>query len=330
MSNDADTISEPETDQFDLDSVLQETLRGATPAINTHLLCLKRDIAVEDTKTLLHCYFLPLDGNGRVRWKPLADFLRNQIIDYAIPRRTIRAAYDQAQATSSMASISALHERARRLFTHLAKSGEGGELLLFAMAESIFGITQIICKMALKTSTSMHYHGSDGVYAEARDDGGLNLYWGESKVYRDPAPAIRNCLASLAPFLRDPEGEDAARSQDIFLINEFANFDDARVVGALKRFLDPDDPASLQVTNCGFALSAFDSASYPSADSEATADELAEAITSELEGWTGAAGGRITSETLENFHIHLICVPMPSADAFREYFLKLLGLKNDD
>lgn len=330
MSNDADTVLEPETDNFDLDSVLQESLRGATSAINTHLLCLKRDIAIEDTKTLLHCYFLPLDGNGRVRWKPLADFLRNQIIDYAIPRRTIRAAYEQAQATSSMASISALHEKARRLFTHLAKSGEGGELLLFAMAESIFGITQIICKMALKTSTSMHYHGSDGVYAEARDDGGLNLYWGESKVYSDPAAAIRNCLASLAPFLRDPEGEDAARSQDIFLINEFANFDDPRVVGALKRFLDPDDPASLQVTNCGFALSAFDSASYPAADAETTADEIAEAITSELEGWSSTAGGRVVNETLENFHIHLICVPMPSADAFREYFLRLLGVTNDD
>jgi len=328
--NDADTVSETETDQFDLESVLQESLRGTSSAINTHLLCLKRDIAVEKTQTLLHCYFLPLDGNGRVRWKPLADFLRNQIIDYAIPRKTIHAAYNQAQATSSMASISALHEKARRLFTHLAKSGEGGELLLFAMAESIFGITQIICKMALKTSSSMHYHGSDGVYAEARDDGGLNLYWGESKVYSDPAAAIRNCLESLAPFLRDPEGEDAARSQDIFLINEFANFDDPRVVGVLKRFLDPDDPASLEVTNCGFALSAFDSASYPAEDAQAQADEIAEAITDELEGWVNTAAGRVGHERLKSFHIHLICVPMPSAEAFREYFLKLLGVANED
>ncbi len=163
--------------EFDLDAALKRSLRRGSSQITTHLISLKRDIPVGKTKTRLHCYFLPLDGNGRVRWKPLAEFLRDQIIDYAIPRRTIEGAFKQAEDTGSAAAVSNLHERARQLFTHLAKSGEGGELLLFAMAEAIFGITQIICKMTLKTSTSMHYHGSDGVYAEARPDGGLNLFW---------------------------------------------------------------------------------------------------------------------------------------------------------
>jgi hypothetical protein len=303
-------------------------LRRGASRIDTHLICLERDIVVGGTKTKLHCYFLPVDGNG-IRMKPLAEFLRDQIIDYAIPRRTIQEAYQQVAETGSMAAISNLHERARRLFTHLAKSGEGGELLLFAMAEALFSLSQIICKMTLKTSTSMHYHGSDGVYAEARPDGGLNLYWGESKIYGDAAAAIRSCMESLAPFLREPEGEDAARDQDLLLINEFANFTDERVVAALKKFLDKNDPMSLSVRHCGFALSAFDCDGYPGDDNEAKADELAAAITKQLATWVRAAGGRICQEKLDKFDIHFICIPLPSADEFRAYFLSLLGVQDD-
>src|ERR1700680_4139742 len=105
----------------------------------------------------------------------------------------------------------------------------------------------------------MHYHGADGVYAEARPDGGLNLYWGESKIYADAVSAIRDCLASLSPFLVQPDGQDAAREQDILLVNEFANFTDQRLVDGLKRFLDRNDPTSLKTKNCGIALTGFDS-----------------------------------------------------------------------
>lgn len=262
--------------------------------------------------------------------KPLAEFLRDQVIDYAIPRRTIAEAYEQHDRTGSSASISSLHERAKSLFTDLAHTGEGGELLLFAVAEFLFGITQIICKMTLKTSTSMHYHGADGVYAEARDDGGLNLYWGESKIYKDATAAIRNCLESLAPFLREPEGEDTQRNQDLLLINEFANFTDERLVDALKQFLDKNSPSSLHVHHCGFALTGFDCSSYPDDNTRMTADEIASAITNELSGWVTATDRRLRHEGLQPFDIHFICIPMPSAEEFRSYFLKLLGVSQHE
>lgn len=314
---------------MDIDKALRGALRRGSAKIDTHLICLERDIQVGQTKTKLHCYFLPVDAHGRIRMKPLAEFLRDQIIDYAVPRKTILEAVEQVNETGSTAALSSLHERAKRLFTHLAKSGEGGELLLFAMAEALFKITQIICKMSLKTSTSMHYHGADGVYAEARPDGGLNLYWGESKIYGDAAAAIRSCIESLAPFLREPEGEDAARAQDIFLINEFANFTDERIITALKKFLDKNEKASLSVRHCGFALSAFDCGCYPSDDVETKADELAAALSQELTAWIKAANSRVCQEKLERFDIHFLCVPLPSADNFRSYFLSLLGVQND-
>lgn len=308
-----------------LGDALRRSLRQGAARLDTHLVCCERDIQIGNTKTKLHCYSLPLDGNGRVRMKPLAEFLRDQIIDYAIPRQTIKTALAQAEQTGSAAPIARLHETAKRLFTNLATTGEGGELLVFAMAEAVFGITQVICKMSLKTSTRVHYHGADGVYAEARPDGGLNLFWGESKVHGDPARAIRECLESLAPFLRDDAGADSAREQDLFLVNEFANFSDERLVVALKRFLDRDDPASLGVRHCGFALCAFDCSAYP--DAETTMEAISESIKGELVRWVEQAQRRLTHEQLEVFDIHFICVPMPSADAFRTYFLELLGVQ---
>jgi len=314
---------------LDLDAALKNALRGETTKINTHLVELQKDIIVGATKTRLHCYFLPLDANGRVRVKPLAEFLRDQVIDYAIPRKTIQEAQEQASRSGSMAPISKLHERAKGLFTHLAKSGEGGELLLFAMAEAIFGLTQIICKMTLKTSTAVHYHGSDGVYAQARTDGGLDLYWGESKVHGDVKQAIRECLTSLAPYLIDPDAADSARHQDILLINEFANFGDERIVDGLKRYLDLDDPASLKTRHCGVALIGFDCDAYPKDDPKNTAEQIAQAIKSQLASWTETVGTRVAHEKLEQIDIHFICVPLRSASEFRKYFLGLMGVTDE-
>jgi len=46
----------------------------------------------------------------------------------------------------------------------------------------------------------MHYHGAGGVYASVTPEGMFKLYWGESKIYKDAATAIKDCLASVAPL----------------------------------------------------------------------------------------------------------------------------------
>jgi hypothetical protein len=310
---------------FDLDEALRRAIRGGPRITDAHLRLLERDLVIGTTRTTLHCYCLPLDDNGRVRFKPLAEFLRNRIVDYAIPRKTLEQAARELSETGSAASILKLQQRARDLFTDLAKTGEGGELMLFAMAEAVFGLTQIVCKMSLKTSRSMHYHGADGVYAEARSDGGLNLYWGESKVYGDSTTAIRDCLSSLAPFLAEPDGQNAQREQDLLLINEFANFSDDRLVEGLKQFLDRDSAASLKTRHCGVALTAFDSSSYPAEDAIGSMDAIETALRDELPRWTQSVSRRIGHERLQSFDIHFICVPLPSAEKFRDYFLELMG-----
>jgi hypothetical protein len=309
---------------LDIASLLTGTIRGGSKVTDAHLKEFGTNLAVADTKTRVHCYRLPIDANGRVRFKPLAEFLRERIVDYAIPRQRIEDAKKDFNATGSTALVSKLEKEAKSLFTSLSKSGEGGELLVFAFAEAVFGLSQVICKMSLKTSTEMHYHGADGVYAEGTDDGGLNVYWGESKLYGDPSDAVRDCLGSLAPFLVDPDGDDSARSQDVFLINEFASFDDPKITEGLKRYFDLDDKQSLSVKHCGIALIGFDSSSYLEDGKNDDEEELETELREQIPAWLKQIKNRVGKEKIENFEINFICVPMRTVAEFREYFLSLL------
>jgi hypothetical protein len=299
--------------------------RGDRDSIQAHLTVLTKDVTIGATKTRLHCYHPPVDVNGRVRVKPLVEFLLEQITNYAIPRRTINEALRRAVATKSSAPIAKLHEQARRLFSNISTTGEGGEVLLFVVAEALFGFPQVLCKMSLKTSSPMHYHGSDGVYAEGCSDGSLNLYWGESKVYSSVTQAVRDCLESLAPFLIEPPGQDAVRERDILLINEFANLDDPALIDGLKRFLDRDHVASHKTRHCGIALIAFDGGCYPSGNARTSPEAVSNALAIEVAKWIRAVDRRVAAEKLSDFDMHFVCIPLPSAEKFRGYFLKLLG-----
>lgn len=308
----------------DIATLLSDTLRKEGKVTDTHLLLLQDFIEVEDTKTHVHCYRLPIDAHGKVRFKPLAEFLRDRIVDYAIPRKRIEEAKKALNETGSTAKLVRLENEAKGLFSSLGKSGEGGELLIFAFAEAVFGLAQIICKMSLKTATEMHYHGADGVYAEGTDDGGLRVYWGESKLYENPSDATRECLSSLAPFLVDTDGSDSARSQDVFLINEFANFDDPKLAEGLKNYFDLDDKKSLSLKHCGIALIGFNSTSY--LDDGLNVDEAAleNELSQQMEGWLKQIKNRVGKENIKQYDIHFICVPMRTVKEFRDYFLSLL------
>jgi hypothetical protein len=76
-----------------------------------------------------------------------------------------------------------------------------GELLLFLLMERLLGLPQLLAKMSLKTSGNVHVHGSDGVHASLGDDGILDVYWGESKLYKSSSDAFSDCFESIAPLL---------------------------------------------------------------------------------------------------------------------------------
>lgn len=305
--------------------VLDAILSGDPEELGVHLHLVERDIEIEGHKVTVHCHCLTTDANGKVKVKRLAEFMRNAAADYAIPRKRIEEARERDARFRSTSAVSKLHQEARGVFTDLATTGEGGEMLLFLLAERFLGLPHVLCKMDLKTDSRMHYHGADGVYAAVTDDGKLKLYWGESKVYGNPTDAVRDCLKSLAPFLLEEDHEGSSRERDLLLLSDKADLGDPRLSEAFKRYFDTASPLSNRIEYCGIALIGFDADFYPSSDTRGVLEDIGAAAKIGLENWTTAVGRRLVAEKLEHFDIHFLCVPLPSVEKFREAFLEAMG-----
>lgn len=306
---------------------LEAALTGDPEALDVHLTLVERDVSIDGHLVKIHCHCLSVDGNGRVQPHRLAEFMRNAVVDYAIPRSKLADAKARDNRFNSTEAVAELVERAKRSFTDLAKTGEGGEMLLFLLAERFLKLPQILCKMDLKTDTRMHYHGADGVYAGVTPEGKLKLYWGESKVYENATAAIRECLNSLAPFLTEPENEEAERERDLMLLSDKADLSNPALTDAIRKYFDKSSVMSKRVQYCGVALVGFDAPFYPKESAKAVAEEVVKASRTELAGWSNSIGARLKLEKLDQTEIEVFCIPLPSADGFRAAFLKAMGIR---
>jgi hypothetical protein len=306
---------------------LEAILAGDPDELEVHLQLIERDVLIDGHRVKIHCHCLTVDGNGRVRPQRLAEFMRHSLADYAVPRSQLEKARARDIKFKSTSAVAALHQQACRTITDLENTGEGGEMLLFLLAERFLKLPQVLCKMDLKTDSHMHYHGADGVYAGVTNDGILKLYWGESKIYNDATSAIRACIASLAPFLSEADHQESSRERDLVLLSDKADLSDPKLTDAFKRYFDRTSKVSNRVEYCGIALVGFDASFYPADDAKAVAEAIADAARMELAKWISSISNRLAAEKLDRFEIEFFCVPIPSADGFRSAFLEALGLK---
>ncbi|AMO72506.1 HamA C-terminal domain-containing protein [Sphingorhabdus sp. M41] len=311
----------PEFTSDDLEGVLS----GDPDELDVHLVAIDQDIEIDGLAIKIHCHCLTVDGNSRIRVERLIEFMRHAIVDYAIPKSKLKEAQERDAKYNSGSAVAALHHQAMGTFTDLNNTGEGGEMLLFLLAERFLKLPQVLSKMDLKTDSRVHYHGADGVYAGVDDDGLLKLYWGESKVYGGASDAIRDCLASLALFLTETDHEGSSRERDLVLLSDKADLNDPALTAAFKKYFDKTTALSNRVQYCGVALVGFDAGFYPANDTKAVAEEISNAAKAEIENWVKQIRNRISVEKLERFHIEFFCVPIPSADGFRSALLKALG-----
>jgi len=279
------------------------------------------------TNSRVHCHYLKIDGNKSPRVGALAERLARELVNYSIPRSSIEAA-KAADAGQDTKHTVALYRKANRLFTDLEKTGEGGELLLYLMAETYLQLPQLFCKMPLKTSSQMHFHGADGIhgaYDPSTDT--LAVYWGESKLYATASSAIDACFKSLAPFVLPDGSSTAPQSRDLQLLSDNLDLANPDLEAAILRYLDPDDPKFNQLNYRGVALVGFDADSYTPATSSLVEAEIAAALATSVTSWHDSATHCIGKNKLTDITIELFCIPFPSVAAFRDAFLKELGIK---
>lgn len=283
-------------------------------------------IVLEDTQTTARCHILRREGQGVPRVNGLANLMFRKLVDYAMPRSEIAKAKEVLENTGSTAKFVELTMKASSLFTHIKNTGEGGELLLYLLAEAYLGIPQVISKMHLKTNPQVHYHGVDGVHASADPTTGvLALWWGESKLYASLNDGIRSCLDSIEKYLVPDAPHGSPVERDIDLLSSYSDLSDPDLLAAFKQFLDPDDPLFLRVQYRGICLVGFDREDYPEALSEdpiTFSEEVAHAI----EEWKATARGSVLKHDIHNTVLEIFLIPFPSVEELRAAFLRTLGV----
>ena len=315
-----------DSDELNIKDSLKKLIRSDSSALDAHLQCVTRDIPIANTKTIFHGHFIIVDTNNHNRADRLIEAMRARVTDYAIPRNQFQEAQKKDFETGTGQNVSLFHEQAKKLFTDLVKTGEGGELLLYMLAENFLGLPQVLCKMSLKTDSRDHFKGSDGVYMDYDDDLNLLLYWGESKIYANIQDSIRECLRSLSPFLVQDQNEEAERENDLFLLNNAINVNNSDLLQALKKYLDKHDPTNRKLKYCGIALAGFSHDSYKNLKTDDAVAEITEVIKLELDAWAKRIKGKIDEEKLQKYEIHFFCLALPDADKFRDSFRKIMGL----
>ena len=300
-------------------------LAGDPEELDVYLDLVVKDLMIDGRKIRVHGHCLVMDGNGNVNVKRLAEFMRNSIADYAIPRSKLDTARKRDFRHNSSSAVSALHRQACTTFTDLKNTGEGGEMLLYLLTERFLGLPQVLCKMDLKTDSRMHYHGADGVYASIAEAGNLKLYWGESKMYKDAKTAIRDCLNSLAPFLIEEEHEGANRERDLILLSDKADLSEPGLTKAFKKYFDRTSSMSNRVEYCGIAFIGFDTQIYETGGNPEAPKSVICKARDEIKVLLKNVEARTATEKLDNFEIQFFFVPFPSVEKFRTEFLSSLG-----
>ena len=297
--------------------------RGESDSLLAFLPIFEKAATVPGTSTLVRTHFLAHDVNGVPAMDPLAETMANAALDFCIPRAKIKQAYADCGKTGSTAAIVSLGRQARDLFVESESSGEGGELLLFLLLERVLQRPQLISKMALKTNTQVHVHGSDGIHADLTDDGVLNLYWGESKLYHSSSEAFKDCFESIAPYLR-PDGGNR-RKRDLFLVRDHLNVTQTELLSYLIEYFDETKAKTLKVRWNGVCLVGFDLDNYPNiaALNETQKKELSEIV----RRWHSTIGNRVNEFKIVAVNIDLFCIPMPSVADLRTQVLKKMGVK---
>lgn len=299
--------------------IIDNIRRGEASSLDSYLRTVEHATELVETQTKFYAHMIELDGNGGVRLQDFIEFIARHIIEYVIPRNRILEAAEKDKKTRMSTHLMRLQLDAVKLFTPLKKTGEGGEMLLFILGEVLLGLPQLFCKMSVKTSGGVHYHGADGVHAGINQEGKLELYWGESKLHKTYSSALDDCIKSISPILKRENNSD---HEDLLLLATHLNLANSTYTEVVKNILNKDNPEFKGVVYCGLCLIGFDKDLYAKNTSK-------KAIDDNCKKWKEDIVTKLNNKGLSEFKIHFFCLPFVSVEEFRKQFLKIMGLSDD-
>jgi hypothetical protein len=300
----------PGADQFDLEAALAALVRGNLTQFDSCLVLHGDPVCIPGTKAIFRCHFVRSDASSEPRVKALAEQLALEALFHCVPRGDIVRMQAMSPTDQIRESVRLSKETARLWTKSQPNSGEGGELLLYALLEQGLGVPQILSKMSLKTNTNMQIHGTDGVHAKVLPDGTLALYWGEAKIYANLSEALANCITSLSPYLLG-----TSTAQDTWLIRHYADLGDPEVTRRVLEYFDNNSPKSAEVEVRGACLVGFSHDDYPNLPKMKA--ELQKVLDATLKEWQAKVQAKIDENKVTGYEIEVFFLPVPSAEDFR-------------
>lgn len=295
---------------------------------------------ISDINTTVYSFCLKANRNNTdYCYQELADILFNCMISYTIPKSELEMAFSTGQPQR----VLELQAKAARKYVdywkkrdeivkleqiqdeNITKSGEGGEELLFLLAEQILKLPQALCKMNLKTSGAVHFHGADGIHIGLNDDKTkLALYYSEAKVYKNVNEAIKKCLNSIAPLLLRKEKEET----ELDLLNSYLDLGSNNELACLLKeyYFNPSRVECKENTEVrGLCLVAFNEKEYKGFNF----NNNAKAIFPNVSEWIAKFQSEKINENIKDIAINVFFVPMSCVETFRSTFKNKLRLYRD-
>jgi uncharacterized protein DUF1837 len=275
---------------------------------------LTRPVACSDglEASLRYHYVLP-DGDGQPKFQHLAEMLVAYIINYCFSAKKL-------QFLTPFES-SKLFMQARDLFRKYEQSGQPGEVLIYFLLEAVLSATQVLQKMPISTNPGEERKGSDGVHAKWNPDRQLlDVFFSESKLYKDFGDALRDTFKSIETFHATP-----MRKHEYFLTTHQMQLLDPAAQEELTAFFTGKPGKQIRTNHA--CLIGFDWEEYRCLDDDRRAAFLVEfeqRYLAEAERIRDKIEERLSGSGIKHFRFHFFIVPFKSVEDFRAWFLAAL------
>ena len=196
-----------------------------------------------DKKTTrnLICDFLMMTTKGDdIRENDFLEFLKDNIIFYVLNYDEYQKQIKGKKEDVIRKTIESYQKAKSKFQKKSRNTGEVAELLLFLLLESC-GVSKIVSKMLLKTSSDMPVFGSDAVHLEI-DNGKLIIHYGEAKMRKTFPASLKDAISSIETFESNHKEVD-----EINIIT--SNIDRARFGKYAKELTNMLNPYSKDQTN---------------------------------------------------------------------------------
>lgn len=129
------------------------------------------------------------------RCVPFAEHLIEWLPEYALPEEELSVTHGNIYVTLRKAAV--------RVYTSdkYAKRGEAGEIALHAICPDYFGTLPISNRVFYKSASNDVVKAFDMVHARFPENGGVQLWLGESKLYLDTVDAINEAIKSVSTHI---------------------------------------------------------------------------------------------------------------------------------